>query len=183
MQRQPAGDLAIGVVGPHDLVERIMLSGTSPATPGTPLVPGGPGGPSGAGSGIARRLVAAAYRDEQEAADKVLRLGPVVDVCLFASPVPQEYARKAGVLAGPATCVPLNGSALYGALLRAIQADSYDLGKVSVDVLSRADIEDAYAEFGLPAQHVHIREDIGSAATLAAFHERLWRRGEITLAF
>jgi hypothetical protein len=184
MHRQHSGDLAIGVVGPHELVERIMLSGTPPTgAAATPAA--GPGNASQAGpaGGIARRLVAAAYRDEQEAADKVLRLGPVVDVCLFASPVPQEYARKAGVLAGPATCVPLNGSALYGALLRAVQADRYDLGKVSVDVLGRADVEDAYAEFGFSAQHVHIREDIGSAATLAAFHERLWRRGEITLAF
>ncbi|HEY2576263.1 MAG TPA: transcriptional regulator [Streptosporangiaceae bacterium] len=183
-QRQPTGDLAIGVVGPHELVERIMLSGTPP-TGTAPATSGGlaGGGQAGSGGGVARRLVAAAYRDEQEAADKVLRLGPVVDVCLFASPVPQEYARKAGVLAGPATCVPLNGSALYGALLRAVQAGSYDLAKVSVDVLNRADVEDAYAEFGFPSQHVHIREDIGSAATLAAFHERLWRRGEITAAF
>jgi hypothetical protein len=184
MQRQPSGDLAIGVVGPHELVERIMLSGTPPTGAAAAPVPGpGSAGQAGPAGGIARRLVAAAYRDEQEAADKVLRLGQVVDVCLFASPVPQEYARKAGVLAGPATCVPLNGSSLYGALLRAVQAGSYDLGKVSVDVLSRADVEDAYAEFGFPPQHVHIREDIGSTATLAAFHERLWRRGDTTLAF
>ena len=30
-QRQPAGELTIGIVGPHDLVERIMLSGTAQA--------------------------------------------------------------------------------------------------------------------------------------------------------
>src|SRR5260370_19668291 len=96
-----------------------------------------------AGGGVARRLVAGAYRDEQEAADKVLRLGPVVDVCLFASPVPYEYARKAGALAGPATCVPLNGSALYGALLRAGRDGGYHLARVSVDALSRGDGEEA----------------------------------------
>ena len=27
-QRQSAAELTIGIVGPHDLVERIMLSGT-----------------------------------------------------------------------------------------------------------------------------------------------------------
>ena len=177
IQRQPASDLAIGVVGPHELVERVMLSGASAAGPGSS------GWTQGApGSGIARRLVAAAYRDEQEAADKVLRLGPVVDVCLFASPVPYEYARKAGAIGGPATTVPLNGSALYGALLRAGRSDAHDLARVSVDVLSRADVEEAYAELGLPAQGVHIREETASAATLAAFHERLWRRDETTLA-
>src|SRR5579863_4717217 len=183
MQRQSSGDLAIGVVGPHELVERIMLSGTPPA--GAATAPGsGPGnaGQAGPGGGIARRLVAAAYRDEQEAADKVLRLGPVVDVCLFASRVPHEYARKAGALAGPATSVPLNGSALYSALLRAVQDGRYDLTRVSVDVLSRGDIEEAYAELGLPTRGVHVREEAGSAATLAAFHDRLSRRSETSLA-
>ena len=121
-QRQPAGELTIGVVGPHDLVERIMLSGTQPG-----MLSSG-GGHSGAwsvpaanGSAPAptRRLVAAAYRSEQEAADKVLRLGPGVDACLFASQVPYEYARRAGTLRMPATYVPLSGSALYAAMLRA----------------------------------------------------------------
>src|SRR6202034_4259536 len=115
VQRQAPADLPIGVVGPHELVERVMLSGH----PAAIQVPGSAGAGNSANSGqtggIARRLVAAAYRDEQEAADKVLRLGAVVDVCLFASRVPYEYARKAGALAGPATSVPLNGSALYGA--------------------------------------------------------------------
>lgn len=129
-----------------------------------------------------RRLLAAAYRDEQEAADKVLRLGPVVDVCLFASRVPHEYARKAGALAGPATSVPLNGSALCSALLRAMQDGRYDLARVSVDVLGRRDIEEAYAELGLPAHGVHVREEAASAATLAAFHDRLWRRTATSLA-
>jgi hypothetical protein len=167
MQRQPPGDLTIGVVGPHELVERFRLAGGSGA--------GQPGG-------TPRRLVAAAYRDEQEAADKVLRLGPVVDVCLFASRVPHEYARKAGALAGPATSVPLNGSALYSALLRAMQDGRYDLTRVSVDVLSRGDIEEAYTELGLPTRGVHVREEAGSAATLAAFHDRLSRRSETSLA-
>ena len=67
--RQLAGDLTIGVVGPHELVELVMLSGASAA--GLPSA-------GGQGTGIARRLVAAAYRDEQEAADKVFRLGPAV---------------------------------------------------------------------------------------------------------
>lgn len=179
MPRPPAGDLTIGVVGPHEMVERVMLSG-HPAAAAAP-VPGGAG--AAQGGGIPRRLVAAAYRDEQEAADKVLRLGPSVDVCLFAGRVPYEYARKAGVLAGPATAVPLNGSALYGALLRATRGGAHDLARVSVDVLSRADVEEAYADLGLPARDVHVREETGSFATLAAFHERLWRRQATTLAF
>src|SRR5262249_2661574 len=103
----PGGpDLTIGVVGPHDLGERVMLMGHGPAP-------------------VPSRLVAAAYRDEQEAAEKVMRLGSGVDVCLFASPVPFDFARKAGVLTMPATYVPLNGAALQGALLRAALDERY----------------------------------------------------------
>jgi len=184
-QRQPAGELTIGVVGPHDLVERIMLSGTT--QPGMLTGGGHPGATlpasNGAAPATARRLVAAAYRSEQEAADKVLRLGPGVDACLFASQVPYEYARRAGTLRMPATYVPLSGSALYAAMLRASRDGSEDLSRISVDVLSRSDVEDAFGELGLPADRVHVREDAANAATLAAFHERLWRREEITVAF
>ncbi|WP_174315338.1 MULTISPECIES: transcriptional regulator [Thermomonospora] len=131
---------------------------------------------------IPSRLVAAAYRDEQEAADKVLRLGSAVDVCLFASPVPYDFARKAGVLTMPATYVPLNGAALQGALLQAALDDRYDPAKVSIDVLTRSDVEEAYSEINLGIENVHLREEAAGPGTLAAFHERLWRRGITTVA-
>ena len=143
-QRQAALDLTIGVVGPHDLVERIMLSGT--ATSGTGN--NGQGAGSHATAPVTRRLVAVVYRNEQEAGDKVLRLGPGIDVWLFASRIPYAHARQAGVLRKPATCVPLGGSALYAALLRASQKGGYDLSRLSVDVLSRAEVEDAFADLG-----------------------------------
>src|SRR4051794_21435622 len=133
-------DLTIGVVGPHDLVERVMLMGHGP-------------------SPVPSRLVAAAYRDEQEAADKVVRLGSGGDVCLFASPVPYEFARKAGVLTMPATYVPLNGAALQGTLLRAALNEHHEPSRVSIDVLSRAEVEEAYGEINLSTEHVHLREE------------------------
>jgi hypothetical protein len=183
-QRQPPAELTIGVVGPHDLVERIMLSGTAaPGPPVTTGTAGWPPGPSSAGPGPAGRLVAAAYRSEQEAPDKVLRLGPTVDVFLFACQVPLEYARRAGVLRGPATFVPLSGSALFAAVLRARAGGRHDLSRVSVDVLSRGDVEDAFAELDIPTGDIHVREDPAGAATLAAFHERLWRHDQTSVAF
>src|SRR5215467_8326456 len=181
--RQSPLELTIGVVGSHDLVERIMLSPS--AAPGPHRVAPGPPGPPGtdlapagfpAGPGLARRLVAAAYRSEQEAGDKVLRLGPGIDAWLFASQVPYVYARRAGVLHGPATCVPLGGSALYAALLRGCRDVGYDLARLSVDTLSRAGVDDAFADLGMTSSNVHVREEPGAAAALAAFHERLWRR-------
>jgi hypothetical protein len=170
------GDLTIGIVGPHDLVERIMLSGTSAAAKAGAASATADAGPP-------RRLVAAAYRDEQEAADQVVRLGATIDVCLFASRVPYDYARAAGVLACPATFVPLSGSALYAALLKASRDTGMDPVRASVDVVSRADIEEAYTELGWPSQAVHVREDTGSPAVMASFHERLWRRNQTSVAF
>jgi hypothetical protein len=182
-RRQPPAELTIGVVGPHDLVERVMLSGTAtPGQAGTPAA-GWPPGLSVTGPGPARRLVAAAYRGEQEAPDKVLRLGSAIDVFLFACPVSLEYARRAGVLRVPATCVPLSGSALFAALLRARADGRHDLSRASVDVLGRGDVEDAFGELGIPAGDIHVREDASGAAALAAFHERLWRRSQTSVAF
>jgi hypothetical protein len=156
-------ELTIGVVGPRDLVERVMLSGDREM-------------------GSAARLTGAVYREEQEAAEKVSRLGSGVDVCLFASPVPYEYARKAGVIHGPATYVPLNGSALHSALVRASLDGRVDLTRVSLDVVSRADADEAYAELGIGTRHLYVHEEMRSAAELAAFHERHWRRKQTTVA-
>jgi hypothetical protein len=170
-------ELTIGIVGPHELVERIMLSGApAPGRSGAAGLPAAEAGP-------ARRLVAAAYRDEQEAADQVVRLGAAIDVCLFANRVPYEYARAAGVLNCPATFVPLGGSALYAALLRAGRDTGHDPARSSVDVLARGDVEEAFAELSLPSSGVHIREDSGSPAVIASFHERLWRRKQTSVAF
>jgi GTP cyclohydrolase III len=204
--RPGAGELTIGIVGPHDIVERVMLSGAGqlgglhlPTTASGAAPGAGPAGSFGAGHnslaagpvvagaawsgfGLAARLVAAAYREEHEAAEKVSRLGSSVDVCLFASPVPYEYARRAGAITGPATFVPLHGGALRTALLKASLDPDCDLTRISLDVLARSDIEEVYGELGLPTENVHAREEVASAATLAAFHERLWRRGATTVA-
>ena len=227
-RRHVPSELIIGVVGPYDLVERIMLSGaaardetlgpgqpgpagrsggtpglagsvasfgpepaaaraetaesaTGAAPPGSPIW--SPDEPRGlAGGTLPRRLIAAAYRREREAPEKVARLGAAIDVCLFASPVPYEFARRAGVITVPSTYVRLDGGALYAALLRASREQSHDIERISVDVLDRAAIDEAYAELGIPSDGVRLRQDPGSPAALAAFHERLWRMGETSAA-
>ncbi len=126
------------------------------------------------------RLVAAAYRDEQEAPDKVTRLGAGVDACLFASPIPYDLARRSGALTMPATYVQLGGAALIAALGRAVMDERIDPRRVSVDVLSRADVEEAYADLGLPSGGVHSRDEPGATGTITAFHERLARQGSTT---
>src|SRR3984957_10997599 len=181
MARMAGGaEPTIGIVGPHELVERIMLSGL-------PLTPGLVGGPTPdretvARETAARRLVTAAYRDEQEAPEKVARLGSTVDACLFASRVPYELSRRAGVLTVPATYIQLSGSPLYAALLRASR-DGRDIGRASIDVLTHAGADDALAELGIPTGGIHVREEVSSPAVMASFHERLWRQEQTSVAF
>ena len=184
-------ELTIGIVGPHDLVERIMLSSIASAAPaasraaGTAGITGGAGtaGITGTDPVAASRMVAAAYREEHEAANKVARLGPVVDAWLFASPVPLEHARRAGVLTAPAAAIALGGSALYAALMRATRQGGLDLGRSSVDVVGQDEVDDAFAELGIQSSHVHVRGDAVGAAELASFHERLWRSERTSVAF
>jgi len=156
-------ELTIGVVGSHDLVERVMLMGSISAP-------------------LPCRLIAVAYRDEREAADKVLRLGPSVDACLFASPVPYEIAQRAGALTMPATHVQFGGPSLTAAIARAALDERVDPRRVSVDGLSRAEIEEAYADLDLPSTEVTTREEPGPVSTITAFHERLLRQGVTTAA-
>jgi hypothetical protein len=173
--RASHAELTVGVIAPHDLVELIMLSG----------VPAGYQAAAGSSAvaGPSRRLLAASYREEQEAADKVASLGASIDSCLFASRLPQEYARRAGVLNVPSACIQLAGSPLYGALLRASRDHGSDLARTSIDTISRADVDDAFAELGIASADVHVREEPAGPAALAAFHEKLWRKGQSTMAF
>ncbi len=167
----------VGIVGPHELVERIMLSG----------LPGPHGAdshllPTEADLGLRRRLVMAPYLSEHEAPERVARLGDGVDACLFASRFPLDYARKSGVLSCPATCIQLGGTTLSAALARA-RRDRLDPGRASFDGISRAELDAGLADLDIAADGAHLRDETASAAAIASFHERLWRLGQTTAAF
>jgi hypothetical protein len=167
----------VGIVGPHELVERIMLSG----------LPGPHGAdshvlPSEAELGLRRRLVMAPYLSEHEAPERVARLGDGVDACLFASRFPLDYARKSGVLLCPATCIQLGGTTLSAALAQA-RRDGLDPARASYDGVSRAELDAGLADMGIAADGAHLREEMASAAAIASFHERLWRLGQTSAAF
>src|SRR5215472_12364257 len=75
-QRQSPLELMIGVVGPHELVEQIMLSGAAPSQNGTVATLAWPGpAHTPPGTDMPRRLIGAAYRNEQEAAEVGVGLG------------------------------------------------------------------------------------------------------------
>lgn len=174
---RPDQEVTVALVGPHALVERIVLAGL-PGTPGRGMheMPGA------AGDEARRRLLMAAYRSEQEAPDKVARLGSAADACLFASRTPYEYARRAGVLSCPATYIQLGDGPLLAALRHAAD-EGLDLTGASFDTLSRGEVERGLAVLGLPSDSAHLHDDIASAAAVASFHARLWRIGQTAAAF
>jgi len=126
------------------------------------------------------RLLTGAYADEIEAPDKARRLGSA-DACLFASQAPLEYARRAGVLRCPATCVHLADGPLMAALVRADQA-GYDPSRASFDTFSRLEVMHALAELGVPARRLYVREEIATPAAMASYHSRLWQLGQTSAA-
>lgn len=170
-------EVTVGLIGPHALLERIVLAA------GLPTPAGGILRVTAADSDdeiLSCRLVPAAYADEQAAADKVARLG-AVDACLFASPAPLAYARRAGVLTGPAVHIQLADGPLIAALLRASRT-GLDPARASFDTFSRLEATHALAQIGVTAHRVHVREEIASPAATASYHARLWQLGQTSAA-
>lgn len=174
---RPDQELTVALVGPHGLVERIVLAGL-PGAAGRGMydMPGIPG------DDTRRRLLMAAYRNEQEAPEKVAKLGNSADACLFASRTPYEYARRAGVLSCPATYIQLGDGPLIGALRKAGQA-GLDLSGASFDTISRPEVERALALLDVSADGAHLHEEVAGAAAVTSFHARLWRVGQTSAAF
>ncbi|MFI7615393.1 transcriptional regulator [Nonomuraea terrae] len=152
--------IAIGVVGPHDLVERIVHVGAGLPTAAT------------------LRLVSAS-QDE-----KLSKITGSVDAVLFTGPLQYDLATQAGELDVPATYVPVSGAGLYAALLRGALGQGVDPARVSIDSIAPAEVAEAYDEIGLPTAGVHVREYLGpdSVRGFAGFHGRLHREGATTAA-
>ncbi|MEU7893745.1 GTP cyclohydrolase IIa [Nonomuraea sp. NPDC049152] len=158
--------VAIGVVGPHDLVEQIMMIGAD--------LPGA----------ADWRLVGAPHAGEHETYEKFSRIADSIDVALFTGPLQHDLARQAGALPVPATFVPMSGASLYASLLRGVITHGIDPARVSIDSLPAADVDEAYGEIGVGTEGVHLSEydQPESARGFAAFHEQLYRQGATTAA-
>ena len=185
-------EVTIGLAGPHELVERIVLAGL-PGSPGHDLATGVPSQASSAGApvpalppgadddGLRRRLLMAVYRGEQEAPERVARLSGLVDAWLFASPAPLEYCWSAGVIGCPAVAIQLAGEPLLATLLAAARA-GIDLTAISFDTFTQAAVCQALSMLGIAADDVHVRAQLTSPASLASYHARLWRVGQTSAA-
>ena len=166
VRREGAGTVRVGIVGPSDVVQRMVEAGHTLA----------------ADELTAMRLVGADYQRQSQIPDRVRGMVDDVDAILFAGPLPYDVAREAGVLTRPATYVELAGSSLYGAMLRASRIDGIDLERISIDSLDPKAIDDAYAECELNRRKVRSMRYDGpdSAARFVDFHRDHYAAGRTT---
>ncbi|MFI7615384.1 GTP cyclohydrolase IIa [Nonomuraea terrae] len=158
--------IAIGVVGPHDLVEQIVHIGATLPTAGT------------------LRLVGAPHAGENETHEKLSKIMGSIDAVLFTGPLQYDLARQSGEISVPATFVPVSGSGLYATLLRGVLAHGVDPARVSIDSIVPDEVAEAYDEIGVPMSAVHVSEYLqpDSVRDFIGFHERLHREGATTAA-
>ncbi|MEV6964315.1 hypothetical protein AB0M47_04295 [Hamadaea sp. NPDC051192] len=158
-------EIVIGVIGPLDLVERIMFMGREPGMRDW-------------------RLVGSAHSAEQETRDRLMKIVDGIDVALFTGPLQYDLARAEGELPVPSTYVPVSGASMYSALLSGTVAGTCDPARVSVDSIAEADVRESYDEMNVSTAGVHVLEYQGptSVKEFLAFHERLYRSGQTSAA-
>lgn len=165
--RRSARVLTVGVVGPHDLVERIARAEAQLARGPWRL-----------------RLECLGYDEEHEVATILPKQLDALDSLLFTGPLPRDIAEQAGLLRVPSALLPLSGAALYSTLLRAVLERDVDIERVSIDSLGSGEVSDAFADLSVPDRRVRVMpyEDPVSAEQFADFHRRLYRRRSTRLA-
>jgi hypothetical protein len=157
--------VSIGVVGPRDLVQRILLmqEGTDSRN---------------------WRLVGAAHDKERQAYDQARKIADSVDAILFTGPLQYDLARESGELEVPATYVPVSGASLYSSIIRGLMAGTLDPSRVSIDSISAEDVTAAYEDIQVSTDRVHTREyrGTGSVDEFVDFHRALYERGATSAA-
>ena len=149
----------LGVIGPTDLVDRtVMLGAAFPALD----------------------LIARPYTDEREAPALFRAVLADAEAVLFTGPVPYRLAVAEAEPSVPTMFVHLKGTGLYRTLYHA--RESTDLTRVSIDTLSRSDVEETYGELGLPSHQVLCSGPKVGRQELVQFHTEAYRAGRTSAA-
>ncbi|AWK10705.1 hypothetical protein AB0I99_07380 [Streptomyces spongiicola] len=129
--------LTVGVIGPEDLVRRVVAVGGE------------------AGQDPFVRLLPLPYRHEDETTGVVTGAGSAADALLFTGVVPHGLAVAAGVLDRPAMYVPYSGATLLRALVELLRL-GHDVSRVSIDTLRRDEVLETLTEAKLPTEHIRV---------------------------
>ncbi|MHC3392514.1 hypothetical protein ACLQ2E_24050 [Streptomyces lavendulocolor] len=127
--------LTVGVIGPEDLVHKVVAVG-------------------GRAAGSAR-LLPLPYRHEDETTRVVTDARSRADALLFTGVVPHALADAAGVLDRPAMYVPYNGATLLRVLVELLRL-GHDVSRVSIDTLRRDEVLETMTEAKLPTDRVRV---------------------------
>ena len=106
------------------------------------------------------------------------------DAWLFSGQVPYYYAVDSQLTEKPLFYIPHTGSSLYRVLLQISCVEKLDFDSISFDLLSRAEIEDTFADIPLQVKNIYVKEfaDIISEEDLVNFHYQLWQAGKTKAA-
>lgn len=149
----------VGVVGPHDLVEKVAA-----VCEEQPNV----------------RVVRHPYGHESEATTIVETHAASVDAWLFTGVIPYTLAHD--ILTRPAAYVDYTGPTLLQALVQLLR-DGHDITRISVDTLSGADVNAALSDADIPTDGVHalaFRPGVTSRA-LVEFHRKHASPGSVAI--
>ncbi|MBM7787010.1 hypothetical protein [Tenggerimyces flavus] len=154
--------LTFGVVGPSDLVPRVVEAVETTAQ---------------------LKALPLPYKGEQETVDIIRANAEEVDAWLFTGVVPHEIATAENVVDLPAEHVSYSGVTLLAALLKLLRAGA-DLRRVSIDTLQPNEVAETLDEAGLPAETAltMVYEPTVRSADVVEFHRTARQRDGATVA-
>ncbi|GAA2490136.1 hypothetical protein [Streptomyces gobitricini] len=126
--------LTVGVIGPEDLVHKVVAVGDRAGT---------------------ARLLPLPYRHEDETTERVAAARSRADALLFTGVVPHSLADAAGVLDRPAMYVPYNGATLLRVLVELLRL-GHDVSRASIDTLREDEVLETMTEAKLPTDRVRV---------------------------
>lgn len=129
-------------------------------------------------------ITALTYTKPTEVHQLMETLGDSPDAWLFSGQVPYYYAVDSQLTTKPLFYIPHTGSSLYRVLLQIYCVEKLDFDSISFDLLSRIEIEDAFADIPLQVKNIYVKEfaDIISADDLVTYHYELWKSGKTKAA-
>lgn len=154
--------IAVGVVGPRDVVELVLALQDRPADVS---------------------LVPFIYEHEEQAPQLVKAEQERVDGLLFTGVIPYTQAYVDGVLRRPAEYVSYNGATLLRALVEQLRL-GHDAAALSIDTLTRAQVIETMTEARLPTDRVRVLEHRTGITSqeVVAFHREARDAGQAKLA-
>jgi hypothetical protein len=156
--------IRIGVIGPDDSIERIKYVAS-------------------AFENI--ELLTFPYHDVNDIEEIIMKNRSLIDQWFFSGQSPFFFALKKGwVKESEGSFPPLHGSSFFGALLEAQMKEGTLLHKISIDTISRQEIETAFQFHSFEGLNVssYPYEGYRSADELVDYHRSLYEKGEIEAA-